>query len=61
MKNPVIIACQKHQFSIVGKDREPGRYDRRSSVRNPLCGGGIGRVGGRETQEGRYMGIYVYV
>ena len=23
--------------------------------------GGIGRVGGRETQEGRDMGIYVYV
>ena len=24
-------------------------------------GGGIGKVGGRETQEGRDMGIYVYV
>ena len=23
--------------------------------------GGIGKVGGRETQEGRDMGIYVYV
>ena len=32
-------------------DREGGREGR----------GGIGRVGGRETQEGRDMGTYVYV
>lgn len=37
MKNPVITAGQELQFSVMGNNRELGRDDRKSSVRNTLC------------------------